>query len=507
MKDVSESGTSSVLITGCDLLSAPGDLRTDVDLRIAEGRVVSISNSSDDANDADRVIDGRGLLAIPGLVNAHTHSPENCLRGIGEGLKLEPWLLNMFGSSGLFDAESHYLNAMAGAVEMLKLGVTTVVDHLWMTPPSIDSVGGAIRAYDEVGIRAGVAPLMNDCDYTGELAEHAGFELGPALMSEQVRFLPVDELLAMFGEALSRWHGSAGGRIRILAGPGGVQWCSDELLAGLAEAAKGADTGLHVHLLETSLQRQVCEHRYGGSSVRALNELGVLWSGCSLPHSVWIDEDEIELIAGSGATVVHNPAANLRLGSGRCPVGPLLEAGAAVALGTDGSASSDNQNSWEMIKLAALIHNDGNRWVSGADALTMATTHGAGVLRPHEGATPLGVLEEGAVADLALLDRSDDGLAGVQILEAGLALSESGRSVRHVLVEGEVVVEDGRCLTVDEEALHLALVEETARRHQSVVSPPGSTGEAIDRMKLFTQSLQNGRQNQSNNRRRESANS
>ena len=491
---VDESGASSVLVSGCDLLSAPGDLRENVDLRINGDRIISVEDSSGEAGGAGEVIDGTGLLAIPGLVNAHSHSPENCLRGIGEGLKLEPWLLNMFGASGLFDAESHYLNAMAGAVEMLKLGVTSVVDHLWMTPPSIDSVEGAMKAYEEVGIRASVAPLMNDCDFTGELADHIGFDLGPALMSEQVRFLPADELLAMFDEAVSRWHGSADGRIRILAGPGGVQWCTDELLGGLAESAKAAGTGLHVHLLETSLQRQVCEHRYGGSSVKALQDLGVLWEGASLPHSVWIDADEIELIARSGATVVHNPAANLRLGSGRCPVGPLLEARASVALGTDGSASSDNQNSWEMIKLATLIHNDGDRWVSGADALTMATRAGARVVRPDGGAVPLGVLEEGAIADIALLDRSDDGLAGVQILEPGLALSESGRSVRHVVVGGRVVVRDGRCLTVDEKSLNAALMEEVRRRRDGVLSPPASTGEAIDRMNLFTQSLRYERQ-------------
>lgn len=492
---VGESGPGSILVSGCDLLSAPGDLRTNVDLRISGNRITSIEPSSGETTGADRVIDGTGLLAIPGLVNAHSHSPENCLRGIGEGLKLEPWLLNMFGASGLFDPESNYLNAMAGAVEMLKLGVTSVVDHLWMTPPSIDSIGAAIRAYDEVGIRASVAPLMNDCDFTGALADDVGFDLGPALMSEQVRFLPAAELLEMFDDAIAQWHGAADGRIRILAGPGGVQWCSDELLGGLADAAKKAGTGLHVHLLETWLQRRVCEHRYGGSSVSALNELGVLWEGCSLPHSVWIDEDEIGLIAGSGATVVHNPAANLRLGSGRCPVGPLLEAGASVALGTDGSASSDNQNSWEMVKLATLIHNDGDRWVSGADALTMATTSGARVLRPETGAEVIGELKEGAIADVALLDRSDDGLAGVQILEPGLALSESGRSVRHVLVDGNVVVENGRCLTVDEDQLRTALVEETTGRREGVLSPPPSTGEAIERMKLFTQSLQSERQN------------
>ena len=438
MKSVS-SGSPSILIVGCDLLAAPGRVTTSVDIEIRENRIHSIRESgASESPGEDLRIDGSGLLAMPGLVNAHTHSPENCLRGVGEGLQLEPWLLNMFGSSGLFSPEDHYVNALAGAMEMLLLGVTSVVDHLWMTPPGLESVGAAVRAYDEIGIRAAVAPLMNDYDYTEDLAQAVGFDLGNAVMSEQVRFLETDELIAQFRQALDNWHESASGRVRILAGPGGVQWCSDELLGSLADLARDRGTGLHIHLLETDQQRAVCDQRFGRSSLAALADLGVLGPGCSLPHSVWIDETEIGLISESGSTVVHNPAANLRLGSGRCPVSSLLSAGATVAIGTDGSASSDNQNLWEMIKLAALIHNDGPRWVSGADALSMATTGGAAVMSMDG----LGVLKEGAPADLILVDQALDGLAGAQELEPSLALSESGRSVRHVIVDERLVVEN-----------------------------------------------------------------
>lgn len=483
-----------VVISGCDLLARPGDFRENVDLELAGGRVAAIRPAGETApSPGARVIDGRGLLAMPGLVNAHTHSPENCLRGVGEGLLLEPWLLRMFGSSGLYTAEDHYVNAIAGALEMLLLGVTTVVDHLWMTPPSIDSVGGAVRAYDEIGIRAGVAPLVNDHDFTGELAAAIGFDLGPALMSEQVKFLEPDELIAMFNDSVGRWHGSAGGRIRILAGPGGVQWCSDELLGGLADAARGHRTGLHIHLLETAQQRAVCQERFGRSGVAALDDLGVLGPATSLPHSVWTDDEDITRIAASDSIVVHNPAANLRLGSGRCPVGPMHQAGVRVAVGTDGSASSDNQNLWEMIKLSALIHNDGPRWVSGHDALTMATAGGAGVIAPPDGqavGTPAAdAIAPGAVADLILLDRSADGVAGIQVLEPGLALSESGRSVRHVIVDGRLVVEDGRCLTVDQDAIRAALREQVAKRRSEITAPPESTLGAMARVKAFNQSL------------------
>lgn len=497
-------GPPVVFVSNCDLLSRPGSQQAGVDIELAGGTVRRIGPTGESPAPAGaELIDGTGLLAMPGLVNAHSHSPENCLRGVGEGLRLEPWLLRMFGSSGLYSPEDHYVNALAGAVEMLLLGVTTVVDHLWMTPPSLDAVEGAVRAYEEAGIRAAVAPLMNDCDFTGELAAASDFDLGPALMSEQVAFLSSEELLAQFEQAVARWHGSAGGRIHILAGPGGVQWCSDELLGGLADAARSHGTGLHIHLLETSLQRAVCDQRFGRSGVEALEDLGVLGPNCSLPHSVWIDDEDIERIARTGSIVVHNPAANLRLGSGRCPVGRLLEREATVAIGTDGSASSDNQNVWEMVKLGALIHNDGPRWVSGADSLTMATGSGYQVWSGGEAGLSLGgEIAVGAVADLILLNRSTDGLAGVQVLEPGLALSESGRSVKHVIVDGRVVVRDGNLATADGAAVREALREQVQRRSREVASPPQGTGEAMERIETFIRSLGDSAATVSNQNRR-----
>lgn len=483
------------MIKGCDLLASPDLYRTGVDIKIVSGRVDSISDSASESESAGTgELDGRKLLAMPGLVNAHTHSPENCLRGVGEGLQLEPWLLRMFGTSGPYGPEDHYVCALAGAVEMLLLGVTSVVDHLWMTPPNLDSVSGAARAYSESGIRAGIAPLVNDFDHTGALAEAIGFDLGPALMSRQVPFPDTEEALDLSTEAIRRWHRTENGRITILTGPGGLQWCSNDLLSGLAEIAQANGTGLHMHLHETDQQQAVSRERFGRDEVSALEELGVLGPGCSLPHSVWITDADIELIGESNSTVVHNPAANLRLGSGRCPVGPLLEKGVDVAIGTDGSASSDNQNVWEMIKLAALIHNDGPRWVSGGDAMTMATSAGSKVIASPTGESSpdtRGKIVEGAVADLILLDPASDGLAGAQELVPSLALSESGRAVRHVIVDGRLVVENGQCLTVDADAVREALRDQVAKRRPGVKVAPPATEEAITRMKSFNQSLRN----------------
>lgn len=490
---------TDLVIEGCDVLVGPGEELRGVDIHVRDGRISSVVSTGAVASQEVESINGAGLLAIPGLINAHSHSPENCLRGIGEGLPLEPWLLRMFGTSGLYSPEDHYDCALAGAVEMLELGITTVVDHLWMTPPSVEAVDAAMRAYRDVGIRAAVAPLMSDHDFTEEFAAAVGIELGLGAMSHHVAMLPAAELVAQLRESLAAWHGAEAGRLQILAGPSGVQWASDDLLVGLAGAARDHGTGLHVHLLETSLQERVCRHRFGCSATEALDRLGVLGPDCSLPHSVWTDERDVEVLAASGAIPIHNPAANLRLGSGRAPIAEMREAGVTVAIGTDGSASSDNQNLWEALRLTTLLHNEAStdRWLTSTATLEMATAGGAAVLGMG---AELGRLDPGAIADIALIDRRGDGIAGAVETTGALALSESGRGVRHVLVAGRLVVRDGLCVTVDADAARARLAEQAARRSTTASAPTATTREAIEEMTRFRRSVE---AQQANNETRE----
>jgi cytosine/adenosine deaminase-related metal-dependent hydrolase len=474
-----EHTAERVAIVGCDVLVKPGELRRGVGIELADGVVASIGPVADTTRAT--VLDGRGLLAMPGLVNAHSHSPENCLRGAGQRLPLEPWLMLMFGAAGRYDAEAHRVCALAGAAEMLRSGTTAVLDHLWMTPSDPAAVDAAMGAYRDAGIRAAVAPLMSDVDTTPVLGAGIGVNVSAAAMP----VLPARELLAQLEDSIRRWHGTADGRLQLFAGPSGVQWCSEELLAGAADVAARHATGFHVHLLETTTQNAICRRRFGVSGLHKLVELGILARNVSLPHSVWIDDDDIAAIVRSGAVVVHNPAANARLGSGRAPVPALLEAGAQVALGADGSASSDNQVMWAQVKLAVLIHNDGatDRWVDGAQALTMVTTGGAAALGHRDDG--LGTLAPGAPADVALLDRASPSLSGAVDVEGSLALSEDGRSVRHVFVAGRQVVRDGRCLTIDEDAVLAQLAELADARVASARSPAPGVRLAMEQLRTL----------------------
>ena len=213
---------------------------------------------------------------------------------------------------------------------------------------------------------------------------------------------------------------------------------------------------MHIHLAETKAQQVIGKKIYGTSLLRHLDSIGILAANVSLAHSIWIEPEDIELFAERGVTPVHNPASNLRLGSGLAPMKEFLAAGVHVALGTDGAASNDGQNMFDALRLAALIHNgagtDFNQWVTAIQALGMAMRNGARAL-----GLDAGILAAGKLADLVLLRRDTPAFTPLNDVMGQLVFCENGSSVDTVIVNGEVVVQGGRVTRVDEsEVLHLA---------------------------------------------------
>jgi len=276
------------------------------------------------------------------------------------------------------------------------------------------------------------------------------------------------DVLAAFFE---KWHGAEDGRLRCLAGPDGAQWCSLDLMRGAMDIARQHQSGFHMHVNETKLQALTCEKFFGKSTVAFLDDNDLLHENTSLAHCVWISDDDIERIARSGATVVHNSVCNLKLGSGFAPILDLHEHGAHVALAADGAASNDNQNMFDVMKVTGLMHtvrsSDHQRWLSAKTILEMATSGGARVLGLEE---ELGAIEPGRLADLTLLDLSTPAFTPLNDPAQHLVYCETGSSVRTVIVNGRVVVEDGRVLTVDEGAV-LAEAREAWERRKAETPP------------------------------------
>ena len=219
---------------------------------------------------------------------------------------------------------------------------------------------------------------------------------------------------------------------------------------------------LHIHLAETKAQQVQGNSIYGHSLLQHLDSLGIVGANLSCAHSIWIEDEDVELFAEHGATPVHNPASNLRIGSGLAKVKEFLAAGVNVGLGTDGAASNDGQNMFDAVRLAALIHNhagsDFNQWVTPAQALAMATRNGARAF-----GLDAGVIAAGKLADIVLLRRDTAAYRPLNDVVNQIVFCENGSNVDTVIVNGEVVVEGGRLTKVDEMAV-LKLAEDARTR-------------------------------------------
>lgn len=443
-------------------------------------RIVQVTSSPLAPGPGVKRIDGRDRLLIPGLINAHTHSPENLLKGRVEAVPLELWLADLFGSSFAFSEREIYLAAMVGSIEMLKTGTTAVVDHFWvngaMSETALDAV---MSAYRDVGIRAAVAPLVEDDHRITSLILEQEPTLAGNLAVGAASPTPAEEYLQVLETFFRRWHRAEGGRLLCMAGPSGVQWCSDRVMSGAMEIARRYDGGYHMHAEETRLQAVSCRQLLGHSAVAHLNALGLLGERTSLAHCVWVDNHDLELLAASGTTVCHNPVCNLKLGSGFAPVLQMVERGVHVALACDGAASNDNQVMFDVLKVAGLMHTVRDprhqRWLRARQVLSMATMGGAQVL----GLTgDVGIVRPGALADLVLLDLTTPAFTPRNDLPQHLVYAETGASVRTVLVDGRVVVEDGQLTRVDEAAL-LAEVREVWARRQADIPPLSPQAQAF----------------------------
>ena len=490
--------TNTLLIQGCALLSPdePGKLVRNQDILIREQRVVAIGPSgtlSYNPLRIDRVLRSEGRIAIPGLVNAHTHSLENMLKASSPSLPLELWLVSLFANAMEWSPRLVYLSTLLGAVEMLKTGTTAVLDHLWTgAGVAAHYLDATMNAYRDAGIRASVAPSIEDQDLVLDAAARHGLALPSHPFIDRFSlWAPIAEQVAVLEQFIATWHNTENGRLRCLAGPSGIHWCSQKLLEDCRDLADRYQTGMHLHAVETELQARIINETLGQSGIRYLDQLGILRPGTSLAHTIWLEDGDLPLLARTGTTVVHNPISNLRLGSGRFPLRDALKQGVAIALGSDGSASNDNQNMFGVLKLTGLMHNlpdiDYKKWPQAEEILAMATSGGstalgfaseqypstapvreASIVSEHEiypkllenaSTNAAGVLVPEQLADLVLIDLESDAFLPLHDPYLHLVYCEHGASVDTVLVNGEVVVERGKVTSVDEQALRREIRE------------------------------------------------
>jgi 5-methylthioadenosine/S-adenosylhomocysteine deaminase len=352
----------------------------------------------------DRAIDADRLIAMPGMINAHCHSPANLVRGLMPSKPLEIWRAYYRASLRGMREGDFYSSALLGGMEMLKSGATTVLDHFFGDQACpFTGAGAAIQAMRDLGLRHVVALTLSDKNYeeTIPLGETAGNLTAEIKRMSASEARTTEAWLDECEEFIETFHAPEK-LTTACPGPSAVQRCTDELLSRSAEMARKRNLPMHIHLAETKAQAVMGQQIYGTSLLKHLDSIGILAANLSLAHSIWIEDSDVELFASRGATAVHNPASNLRIGSGLAPVKRFMSTGVNVGLGTDGSASNDGQNMFDAMRLAALIHNqpgtDFNDWVTPVQALSMATRNGARALGLDAGA-----LAPGKLADIVLL--------------------------------------------------------------------------------------------------------
>jgi cytosine/adenosine deaminase-related metal-dependent hydrolase len=450
-----------LLIRNCALLTPyePQRLLYNQDILIVGNRIEAVGPSGSleyNPFRIDRVLTGEGRLVVPGLVNAHTHSLENLLHATSPSLPLELWLVPLFTTNVEWSPHLVYLSALLGAIEMLKSGTTGVLDHLWThAGVELAYLDSTMQAYSDAGIRAAVAPSIEDQDLVLEEGARRGIDFPEHPFIQRFALWPsIDQQVDALEEFMSIWHNAENGRLRCLVGPSGIHWCSQHLLRRCQSLAEQYRTGMHLHAVETELQAAVIRERLGQSGIAYLKKMGVLRPGTSLAHAIWLDEGDLDLLATTGTTAVHNPISNMRLGSGRFPFIEALNRGVSVALGSDGSASNDRQNMFDVLKLTGLIHNqpddDYKKWPRPVEILETATQGGAAALGlSHE----LSEIAPGQLADLVLLDLKASPFVPLRDAYLHLVYCENGSSVDTVIVNGNVVVEQGKMKTIDEQAI------------------------------------------------------
>lgn len=405
-------------------LNAAADVLEDVEILIQHGRIAGMGKAVT-AVPGTELLDLRGHVILPGLVQGHVHLGQTFFRGLAEDRQLLPWLRErIWPLEAAHDDESAYWCTLLGAAECLLSGTTTIQDI------GIGrGAGGYMKAVRDSRLRALAGKCLMD---SGE-----GL---PAVLAEDT-----DQALAATEDLGDEFDGAAG-RLRYAINPRFILTCSDALWQGARELAERRSWPVHTHALEQREETELVRSLKGGrDEIEYFDEHGILAADLRIAHGIWLDKAHYPRLGGERFSVVHCPSANLKLGSGVADVTGLRAAGIPVGVGCDGPPCNNDFDAFEELRLAALLQKleKGPDRFSGLDALRLATSEGARALGLDH---LIGSIEVDKRADLVVLStqRPELWAAAPADLHDLIAFGASGAHVRHVFVEGEHLVDQGR---------------------------------------------------------------
>lgn len=445
---MAEIARGTQLIKGGRIVDAALARGTVADILVQDGVIAAIGPDLA-APAGATVIAAENCLLHPGLINAHTHGHGGLQKGTSDAWTLEmllaagPWL------SGGRHLQDRRLGTLLCAAEMALKGCTAAYDLSGELPlPTVEGFDACAEAYASVGLRAVLAPMV--ADLTLYQAIPGLFDALPTALQaevEKLRLEPGEATLAAMRKILHGWRWASHGILPALA-PTIPLHCTDAFMTGCAALAREYGARLHSHVGESRIQATTGMRRYGRTLLAHMDALGLVDEKFTVAHGIWLDDDDLKLLAGRGGSIAHNPGSNMKLGNGLARMRAMLDAGVTVGLGTDGPGSADNQNMFEAMRGAARLSRatpDPRAWVTATEAYAAATEGSARAL----GFEKCGRIAVGYHADLVFLDLGTVNWLPHNNSVNQLVHVEDGQAVRHVMVAGSFVVRDRALTRID----------------------------------------------------------
>ena len=417
---------NTILIKNAIILDPEKDINAKKDLLIKDDLIYKIDEEIAQDN-VDKVIDAKDKILLPGFVNTHTHLSMALFRGLADDLSLDEWLNdNIWPMEANLNEYYCYIGALLGAVELIKSGTTTFSDMYFY-------MEDVAKAVEESGIRAVLSYGMIDFG------------------DEEKRKAEIEKNMNLFKNC----HNTADGRIKVFFGPHSPYTASEELLKEVRKLADENNIKIHIHVSETQKEIDDVSAEKGLRPFEYLDSIGFLGPDVICAHSVWLSDEEIEIIKKHDVKISHNPCSNMKLASGIAPVKKLLDNDICVAIGTDGASSNNNLDIIEELKTASLLQKVSTldpEALNSDEALAMGTIEGAKALGLDD---EIGTIEVGKKADLILIDTNNANMIpDSSKLSSNVIYAANGFNVDTTICNGQILMENRQLTTLDEQDIY-----------------------------------------------------
>ncbi len=403
-------------------------------VHIKDDYIVDIGKGSKSI-DGGCVIDAEGDILLPGLVNTHTHLFQTLGKGLGSDSDLLGWFKGAWEPiAKALNKELYETAILASAIESIHSGTTSLLAYEHILSAKSELLDVVVSTIKKMGIRTILGIGYQD----------QGFEIGAPRIAVQ----PTDEIISFLEDSLNRYH-TGNDMFRIWLAPGTMNWISDDLIRATKDLANQFNTGITIHMDETQSECNYSLKTRGVNEIMYAYKTGLLDDNVLVVHGVWADDQSIQAIAKSNAKYSHNPVSNCYLASGIAPLKKYLDAGIMSGLATDGAASNNTLDMFEVIRLTGLIHKGYNRnpkEITSEQILRMATINGARAILMDN----IGSIEIGKKADLIIIDGKSPNILPIHNLISNIVYAFGRTQVKTSIINGRIVMENGKILHLNE---------------------------------------------------------